>query len=210
MRRLLLGVALLGLAGCSSVPVSPVVAEAFTTSGSDWVLQRDDGCGFCPGTEGFGDGTAQNHALFVFANGRTVLVAFNGGHDVDASGDRPTHRAPNITYDGAELHALLLDAPRGQRGEQWVVNVHTAHLDPPTRVRELLQLWSANATDDACTDESHNLLRRTERGIERQDFSCGPAGGAMAELDLDLHQIAAAVYHGGAGSGIMGRIDGLD
>jgi len=208
---------LAAFAGCVQ-PTSPsstaephpgIVPQSFDDAEAEWVLGQTSGCGFCAGHEGFDNGTAENAALWVFPDARIVLIAFNGGWRSD-EGEGAVHVAPNISYDGAKLRAMLRDSPREQGGETWVVRVQTARLANPLDLTALRNSWVPNAPDDACTDTSHHdLLRQGNGTIEVQAFTCGPPSGhPFATFDAALRSLTLDVADHGVTQGYAGRMSG--
>lgn len=207
MRRLALLLALF-LAGCLDPggrdldlredAGPPVVADAFDRVDAPWVAQVAGGCGFCSGATGFrGDG--EHHSLFVFDDGRVLLVEWNGWHR--PPGELHVHE--NVTFDRAQLQRLLVDSPRGRDGDLWVMRVTTARLADEGLVGELRDAWATGSADTQCTDSGVSyLLRHANASVEEQPFTCGPAAGEpLTWFAETMHALVDATRAGGVAQG---------
>lgn len=173
-----------------------VVPEIFAATLEPWSFFSSSGCGTCSGAGGGGP-HAEHHALFVFGDGRLLLVEFNegagrGGFQANAS----------LGYDAAQLEVLLADVPRADAGETWVVRVATGRLTDPSYLLRLDAAWTTpgEPTSHPLDGGAIDYARRMEDGAVERHRVTGPLShedpfvsfaGAMQGLERDLRVVGA-------------------
>lgn len=197
MRSRVIAAGLLLLAGCIA-PADPpggaregvLVPERFDDAGEPWALARSGGCGFCMGLQGFAEGETNHHALFLHPAGRVVLIEYNAWST--ESGRNATHVAEGITYDAAQLDAMVRATDRGAAGDVWIVRVTTARATEDGLAARLGGHWRAGSGDIQCTDTGMALLRAQGGAVERLQYTCGPSDPSMAVVSDTLWSLTEA------------------